>query len=410
MLLIWDIHITTRIADRLIQDLESFFEWQKDEKHLVFLWDFVYHFNYDRKSLMKFYELCLRLVAAWKHIYLLAWNHDRIQTHFVYEEAKKSFEVLGNAFSQGELWKIEFITEPCFKEIEGENILFFPYTLLPQEEITWSTYQELIDSSHAKEQVSWRANHLLQKLIYEWKQEFWEDEILTIMHHWYTVNTPFPGQFARFSYKSPGLDDGFMDMSNIRMISWHLHKPFSHKNYLCCWSVRYTSPLEVQQIKFLFRFDTKTNTFHAFPVLVNPYLRLEIQEGVVYTKELLFDSIREIFTAQCLAFSAEFFDISYEDLPDIRLVDRTVTLVSNLPYHELEDIFPLELRALCKEVKVKQSKQHITALTELLDTWSKELDTRISDWKSLLKQYIDQKYWNISDQYIKELHDLWVDL
>ena len=92
MLLIWDIHLNSRIKDRLLNSLKSFIQEHNEEKNVVFLWDFVYHFSYDRNALLELYDLFLDLYFQWKNIYILAWNHDRLGNTFVFEEGKKAFE------------------------------------------------------------------------------------------------------------------------------------------------------------------------------------------------------------------------------------------------------------------------------------------------------------------------------
>jgi len=78
-----------------------------EEKNIIFLWDYVYHFSYDRKALLALFGFFVEQARSWKNMYVLAWNHDRISNHFVFSEG----EVLLNAFD-GWLWEwsLEFIT------------------------------------------------------------------------------------------------------------------------------------------------------------------------------------------------------------------------------------------------------------------------------------------------------------
>ena len=94
MLLIWDIHLNGRIKDKLLNSLKTFIQEHNEEKNLIFLGDFVYHFSYDRNALLELYDLFLELYTQWKNLYILAWNHDRLWNTFVFEEWRKAFEIL----------------------------------------------------------------------------------------------------------------------------------------------------------------------------------------------------------------------------------------------------------------------------------------------------------------------------
>lgn len=110
MLLIGDIHITSRITDKVLTELRHFVDEHKDEQNIIFLGDYVYHFSYDRAALMALYHFFLELFEQKKNIYILAGNHDRLGNTFVFEEAKKAFALFKS--------NIHFITEPWLTEIE----------------------------------------------------------------------------------------------------------------------------------------------------------------------------------------------------------------------------------------------------------------------------------------------------
>ncbi len=113
MLLIWDLHINSRIKDRVIDGMKKYVKENNDEKNIVFLWDYVYHFSYDRGALLALYNFMLELFSQWKNVYVLAWNHDWIWSTFVFEEAKRTFETINGVFeSNNKDGKIEFITKP----------------------------------------------------------------------------------------------------------------------------------------------------------------------------------------------------------------------------------------------------------------------------------------------------------
>ena len=130
MLLIWDIHITGKVRDGLLDMIKSFVQSKPEEKNLIFLGDFVYHFSYDRGALLWLFELFLDLYRQGKNIYILAGNHDWLGSSFVFEEGKKVFDLLQKRNEQkSQDWNLFFITEPELREIEGEKVLFMPYCL-----------------------------------------------------------------------------------------------------------------------------------------------------------------------------------------------------------------------------------------------------------------------------------------
>ena len=136
MLLIWDIHLTSRIKDKLLNSLKTFIQEHNEEKNLIFLGDFVYHFSYDRNALLELYDLFLELYTQWKNLYILAWNHDRLGNTFVFEEWRKAFEILSRIGDKDN--EICFITKPIVKEIEWKNICFLPAMLeIDEKDFPW---------------------------------------------------------------------------------------------------------------------------------------------------------------------------------------------------------------------------------------------------------------------------------
>ena len=98
MLLFGDLHINSRICDRVIDAINLWVNQNPDERNLIFLWDYVYHFSYDREALLRLYTLFLDLYKEWKNVYILAWNHDWLGNTFVFEEAKRTYEIIKNVF------------------------------------------------------------------------------------------------------------------------------------------------------------------------------------------------------------------------------------------------------------------------------------------------------------------------
>ena len=134
MLLIWDIHLTSRIKDKLLNSLKTFIQEHNEEKNLIFLGDFVYHFSYDRNALLELYDLFLELYTQGKNLYILAWNHDRLGNTFVFEEWRKAFEILSRIGDNDN--EICFITRPIVKEIEWKSICFLYYSQLLRQRRT----------------------------------------------------------------------------------------------------------------------------------------------------------------------------------------------------------------------------------------------------------------------------------
>ena len=123
MLFIGDIHITTKYTDKIITAIKSYIADFPDEQNLIFLGDYMYMFSYDRKALGALFDLFIELRHEGKNLYILAGNHDRIGTQFVYAEGKKISDLLAPLAKN----KLSFITEPELHMIEGKQLLFFPF-------------------------------------------------------------------------------------------------------------------------------------------------------------------------------------------------------------------------------------------------------------------------------------------
>ena len=248
MLLIWDIHLNSRIKDKLLNSLKSFIQEHNEENNLIFLWDFVYHFSYDRNALLELYDLFLELYTQWKNLYILAWNHDRLGNTFVFEEGRKAFEILSRMKNSDN--EICFITKPFVKEIEWKNICFLPAMLeIDEKDFPW--IDDLKDEKYKEEMKSKNKNLTFSSqlnLVVEWFTKKYSD--LTLIHHYYVEWVAFPWQKAKFAFKDRALSQHWLNKPDLTIISWHLHESFSYKNYLCTWSIWATSPLETDQIKY----------------------------------------------------------------------------------------------------------------------------------------------------------------
>lgn len=114
MLLIGDIHITTKYTDQIIDTIQSYVDTFPEEKNIIFLGDYMYMFSYDRKALGRLFDLFLSLRNAGKNVYILAGNHDWIGQQFVYAEGKKIADLL----PQNHGHTVRFITSPELHTIE----------------------------------------------------------------------------------------------------------------------------------------------------------------------------------------------------------------------------------------------------------------------------------------------------
>lgn len=194
----------------------------------------MYHFNYDRKALLAVYELLLELYAQGRKVVVLAGNHDWLQNSFVFEEAKKAFDMLGQHGMKAEHGgELLFVTQPQFVELGGMQCLMYPYHIPVPKAYRCTHFEELLESDHQQEQRSGRANSELYDMIQDWRASKIDQEYLPVFHHRYIAGQAFPGQFAKFGYKSPALSRELLDETDLRLISGHLHQPFVYQNYLC---------------------------------------------------------------------------------------------------------------------------------------------------------------------------------
>ncbi|MEI6119452.1 MAG: hypothetical protein WCP92_10145 [bacterium] len=70
------------------------------------------------------------------------------------------------------------------------------------------------------------------------------------------------------------MNEQFLDIPSIKMISGHLHQPFTHTNYLCLGSIWSTSSLETNQNKYVFQYNTKDKKIIAIPLMINPQVTI----------------------------------------------------------------------------------------------------------------------------------------
>lgn len=404
MLLIWDIHCTRKVIDDIIRELDTFIEQYPDEQTLFFFGDYMYHFSYDRQALLKLFRYFIKLTQQGKHVYVLAWNHDRLSNHFVFSEWKILLDGLVDTLGA---WTLEFITQPTIITLEDTPIVCMPYV----KHFEWfddamlaedadSEDSALLQSDNANEQWSWRANCIVKKLIETAKTDHPSKQV-HLFHHRYINKVQFPGQVARFSFRSPALSSKFLDDSSIRIFSGHLHQPFTYKNYCCLWATWFTSPLESNQVKYLFHYSDMKLTAHE--VWIRPHIGLEIND----TEKLSLEDIQKQIT-QNRADAQESFS---SDLIDCWFVPWSYVLstlslhihTDRTDFHTLDEYCDTELIESTSEIKVKSKRRWMQQLLSSLEDASLSLDSSIADWKTLLHRFLVARYWDNDAEWYEEI-------
>lgn len=399
MLLIWDTHINARVQDKIIEQIQVYVHNHPQEKHIIFCGDYVYHFSYDRNALLALYHFFLELVKEGKTLYILAGNHDRLSNSFVFEEAKKAFDIVNTiTHDQG---KAFFITEPCYQSIEGQEILFLPYVIhakhLHSEKKSElpvnikSTIDLLRQSKNKNEQLSAAINEYVRNEIADKKD-------LIIIHHHYINNTKFPGQKSKFSYKDVALHEDILKHPHIKHISWHLHQSFAHTNYLCLGSVRSTTPLEINQNKFLRKYDTQNQQLQATEIAINPYIFIQ-HEQEPYTRAHLENMVKKILEDNKKYLESDTRNIEFQDtntaLKNISLSIKAETI----DYERIDDYIAPELRHEIKDVKLKKDSVELSELLKDFEISAHNLSTWFADRKEILKSYLQKKHEADYDKY-----------
>lgn len=412
MLLIGDIHITTRYQDKLLTGLREIFSAYPDEKTIIFFGDYVYHFAYDRNALLQLYKFFIELFEQEKDIYILSGNHDRLGNSFVFEEAQKAFDVLLHErfkeLTKGK-GKVHFVTKPLVQEIEGEHILLLPFFLPNEiEESNYTPKNEklkaisdfatlLKKSDHKHEQFSWYINNFLAEQIDK-------DPSLTIFHHYYINGTPFPWQKSRFTYKDIAMNEQFLELPGIKLISGHLHQPFTHTNYLCLWSIWSTSSLESNQNKYIFKYDTKSKKLTALPLNINPQVMIKSKKAL--TEAALLNELKAIDEANKSYFSSPMRDIEFKENAKPNLNNISLTLnVEHIDYDKMDDLIDPDLRKNCKDIRLKKEIENMDSLLNSFKVSSENLNG-FSDRKNILQEYMQKKFGSEYPKYEKILKEL----
>lgn len=402
MLLIGDLHITSKYKDKIIAELQSFVDANPSEQTIVFLGDYVYHFSYDRAALLGLFTFFIKLFESGKTVYVLAGNHDWLGDTFVFEEAQKAFSLF-DKYQTNNVGSLKFITEPSLETIENQKVLLFPFTIKSQAPQlsytpTWlETISYLAKSQNKNELKSWEINASLANYLEEYPD-------LIVIHHYYFHGTIFPGQRSKFSYKDIALSEKLLMMPRPKFISGHLHQSFSSHNYLCTGSVWSTSSLEINQQKYLFKYNPQTQALEATPISINPYIQLDGDQQ--YDATSIKNQISSIVSSNQSNFAVDSRKPTFTETKDLSLSQISLSLsVDNLEYDQVEQYLTPELQETLKEFKLKKKFRQTSG--ELIDQLkiSSDLST-FSDRKQVLKDYLAQKFGPESNQYESILQDL----
>lgn len=347
MLFIGDVHATSKHNQGILACIDQSVEAFPNEKTIIFLGDYVYHFTYDRKALLQLFKKIITLAQQGKDVYILAGNHDRIQDHFVYEEAKQAFDLFGD-----EIHHIHFVTEPVLKNIEGIDCLLFPYYYPKGNPVSQELIPELKQSTHPKQQLSRKINNILHEEI-EKRSAAKPGEKLLIIHHRYVAGKRFPGQQAVFSYANGALMPDFFEDDRLRFVSGHLHEAFGYRKYLCTGSLWHTSPLETNQQKYCFRLNTQIRQIDAHPLTYNPYFTFIEPEGII-DKVKIQARYEEVYTNMKEQLADSERSMRFDDLSPLPLQDTTLTIQSSEgSFEAMQQHLSPELSSQVRDIKYK---------------------------------------------------------
>ncbi len=414
MIIIPDIHINNKYWPAILHKLEEFFDkW--DDKEVIFLWDYVYMFSYDRNMLMKLFQLMVRLYNQGRKVYMLAGNHDWLSGHFVYSEGSYAFDII-NDMSQS-IW-LKFITKPMSVDKSDYNIFYLPHD--PFVDMWWSDLNYDLDglpnkdwltsiknkilldleSTSTNQQASAKVNKvLLDRLLDHYAN--YPDKKLVVIHHYYILDTVFPWLQSKFDKHDIWLYPEWCDIYWLQLISGHIHHPFQYKNYLCCGAVRATSRWEMDDLRYLRRCDDNMTNRTAYDTHINLYMSLEYQNQPI-SKSDITNKLATI-TKQSEEYLSGDLDIGFShremDLQNISLI-----LKSKSDITDKDNIFEDKLNHKLKEFVVK----HDTMINEkiILEISSKQVQTSVEYTQSMLIEFLKQKYPQDHDRYIDYLKKL----
>lgn len=423
MLLIGDIHLHAKYSQDILSSIESFITQHPDEKNIIFVGDYVYHFSYHRKSLLQLFALFVELSGQGKHVYVLAWNHDWLSEHFVFAEGQYIAEIFEQRRKEknNNEGSLHFITKPRLTQIEGQKVYFLPFLLNTkdievQEEnridnealaLIYESGKLLTGSKDKYEQFSGMLNMHTCNVVDQILKDN-PGETVTLIHHYYIANTEFPGQKGRFHFKDIALDPALCKVSWLQLISGHIHQGFAFNNYLCLGSMRPTSPLEFNQCKYLRQRNTASNQLTAHEVQIYPYMRIELEKDAnPITDKDIQTKRTDIVQTNQQNYLNNHRNISFIQQKNLDLTKTSLHLVvASIDYEKLENFVDEALESSFKQVKLHKKRNSVSNLLAQLETSNKDFSGGWHDWKAILQEYLEKKYPDDIEQYTKELQAL----
>jgi len=405
MILIWDIHIYHKFADTIITSIRNYIYSKPKQENVVFLWDFVYHFSYHRKSILDLFNLFIELFEQWKKIYILAWNHDWLGDSFVFAEWKSVFDIINLKNNEN----IKFITKPYFENIENQEILFLPNTIYDiytkdqiqkelesiKDHILYQDIENLINSKNKWEHHSGQLNLFLAKNC--------KNKNMTIIHHHYVSQISLPNIKSKFNFKDVAIHPWFLSQENIKMISGHLHNSFVYWNYFCAGNIRHSSPNEIDNYKFFCCLDWNQISYsfiHINPYISIDYIWTKLQKNNILEK---LEKIK-IWQNQVLSSNQFWFLKSESDeVPDTKICNLIIN--TDTDYQNSENIIWDEVLSEISNFKFKKISK-IKSEKQDIDMTNINLTESIEDRKILLKRYLEIKFSKDVDIYLDILQKM----
>jgi len=241
MLLIWDIHLDHKWKDRIMEKLR----WLPKEENIVFLWDYLPGFVYNRHVMAEFYDFLLGLSKESK-VFVMAGNHDRLGDKFVFDEAQKTFDSFWHDDKLLKTW-LTFITEPKVFWIEWKHCLFVPFENMGIKGESASDYvNKIIFSSFLGEGIVFFHHYIADF-------DYWDGLV--------------------FRKDDIAIDPNIISANpNVQFISWHVHRHCQKDNYFCTGSFWATNQSETED-KFVWNYSD--GKFGKIPVDVNKYVVID---------------------------------------------------------------------------------------------------------------------------------------
>ena len=398
MLFIWDLHFKADKKDQIFNKLQEKIS-QINPENIIFLWDYIYHFAYNPKVIWEFFDFCLTLSED-KKVYILAWNHDYIKGHFIFQEAEKALKLANS--------NLKIISQPQVEVINNKKILFLPFftnilteqdfvetdklikgTKLPDKSILNQIFVKAYQNRKQDDKnlkISWSINLILLKNYIQHQPDL-------IVHHFYTENTVFPGQFAKFSFKNIALDEKIFELET-EIISGHLHQPFKHKNYVCVGSFWNTSPLEENDTKIIFHYPDK-----FYQVVINPYISLEEEKFKTIDENV----IKSTFSQATEEISK---NLQSRIIPDNFDIKQFNLIIKTKNFKQAESKLAPALVNKISKIQYRQKTKKLWNILQQLEINQDQLAVSFSSWKNLAKEYIKKKYPENYQEYLEELEEL----